>query len=185
MRTRCGLGALVVIGAVTTMTGCVSPTPTAPSRQWYGASVLSPHTLAATKLGLSQGPYTVKCSGNADNLTVDVSAPDGWNAVFKSDSKIWTLRKTKDSESLKITGSPNGLSYLKYADYVVDSEALGETPQSWGIDTDTMSINMYIDCHPPQAPDPSSFPDSPTELPPGTPSSDTPAPSGKGVPGSP
>lgn len=161
-------------------TGCTPPAHV-PTRQWYGAAVISPHTLASMTLGASQGPYTVKCSGTADDLTVDVSAPDGWTGVFKSDTHSWTLRKVVDGESLRITGQPNGVSYLKYNDFTVDSEAFATTPQSWKLAEDTMSVNMYIDCHPPM--------DSSHTLPPNT-SGSTPIPStrtsavpGKGNPG--
>lgn len=149
---------LVVSGLVA---ACQQPEDPSKGAKWYGAAVTSPHTRSAMLLGQSTGPYIVKCAGTGDNLTVDVSAPDGWSAVFRSPNQQWTLRKTRTGEAVQLTGSEDGVSYLKLdkSNYVVDSEVFASPPKSWGVGDDLVHINMYIDCSPPASrvgPPPSS-----------------------------
>lgn len=133
------------------LAGCAQPSDNDSGRKWYGAAVSSPHTRTATLLGKSAGPYLVRCSGTGDDLTVDVSAPDGWSAVFRSPAQEWTLRKTRGSEVARMTGSEDGVSFLAYDEdkYVIDSEVFTSPPRSWDIGDDLVRISMYIDCAPP------------------------------------
>ena len=151
-QSRAGAVLAVSVAAAAVLTACEQPPDPNAGPRWYGAAVTSPHTRSATLLGLSQGPYVVKCWGTHDNLTVDVAAPDGWGAVFRSPEKEWTLRKSRTSEAVRLTGSEDGVSYLKIDPerYVVDSEVYASPPKSWDIGDDLVHINMYIDCSPPK-----------------------------------
>ncbi|WP_225730967.1 MULTISPECIES: hypothetical protein [unclassified Nocardia] len=107
---------------------------------------------------------TARCHGQADTLTIDITAPNGWRAVLKNTSQTITVENTtlkypaadfttptgtiEASRKLAGSGFPLGVTWGRPGPGDVEVQLSEKAPASWtttGADTD-FTMFMHLTC---------------------------------------
>ncbi|WP_225730955.1 MULTISPECIES: hypothetical protein [unclassified Nocardia] len=95
---------------------------------------------------------TARCSGNGDGLTVEISAPHGWQVTASKPSQVLTVSNTEQKLSGRIDTTNRYLDTLKAVDWSetdqLDISATADAPKDWHspYGAARVYLALHVDC---------------------------------------